>query len=266
MLLALHRLPTGSLRSLAASLRAGVLSAGVTRFGIQQAAGADAHDVETALRFLDAQKLIPSQMAIVIDAIADARDAQLDPAKLFDLVLSGPDLPGVPTSDTAAVVRTLVTQADSEVLLVGYAIHDGRELFKPLAERMKAISNLRVTFYLDIRRAYGDRSEETDLVRRFGIEFLAKHWPWSNLPEVYYDPRSLAAIGQHRASLHAKCVIIDRKEALVTSANFTEAAQQRNIEAGVLIRHTGMVQRLASYFKGLQLNGSFKACALQVSR
>jgi len=51
--------------------------------------------------------------------------------------------------------------------------------------------------------------------------------------------------------LHAKCIIIDRSEALITSANFTEAAQERNIEVGVKVRHKPLVERLASYFEAL---------------
>jgi phosphatidylserine/phosphatidylglycerophosphate/cardiolipin synthase-like enzyme len=38
--------------------------------------------------------------------------------------------------------------------------------------------------------------------------------------------------------------------ALVTSANISKAAQRRNMEAGVLIRHPLMVDRLYNYFVG----------------
>jgi phosphatidylserine/phosphatidylglycerophosphate/cardiolipin synthase-like enzyme len=38
------------------------------------------------------------------------------------------------------------------------------------------------------------------------------------------------------ASLHAKCVIVDRSRALVTSAHFTDAAQRKNIEVGGRLR------------------------------
>jgi phosphatidylserine/phosphatidylglycerophosphate/cardiolipin synthase-like enzyme len=51
--------------------------------------------------------------------------------------------------------------------------------------------------------------------------------------------------------MHAKVVIIDREVALVTSANFTEAAQNRNMEAGVIVRQRNQVVRLRSYFEGL---------------
>lgn len=237
------------------------MSAGITRFAIQQAAGSDAPAVEADLHVLVSHGFTTFQMAFVVDAIADTRDAHIDPAKSYDLVLSGPDLPGVPTADTGAVVRTLLSHAQDEVLIVGYAIHNGRDLFAPLADRMLANRNLRATFYLDIRRPIGDSTEECELVRRFGAEFRTKHWPWSLLPEVFYDPRSLQQ-GSNRASLHAKCVIVDRSDALVTSANFTEAAQQRNLEVGVLIRHEATVQRLANFFDGLRVRGDFRACPL----
>jgi phosphatidylserine/phosphatidylglycerophosphate/cardiolipin synthase-like enzyme len=68
---------------------------------------------------------------------------------------------------------------------------------------------------------------------------------------VYYDPRSLAANPAARASLHAKCVVVDRRVALVTSANFTEAAQERNLEAGVVVRSARFAARLADHFDGL---------------
>jgi hypothetical protein len=39
-----------------------------------------------------------------------------------------------------------------------------------------------------------------------------------------------------RAILHAKCVVIDDTQVFLTSANFTQAGQQRNLEAGLRLR------------------------------
>jgi phosphatidylserine/phosphatidylglycerophosphate/cardiolipin synthase-like enzyme len=44
---------------------------------------------------------------------------------------------------------------------------------------------------------------------------------------------------------------VDRRVAFVTSANFTEAAQTRNIEAGALVRDDGFARRLAEHFEAL---------------
>ena len=148
------------------------------------------------------------------------------------------------------------------MFLVGYAVHNGADLFEPLAKRMAAVETLRVIICLDIPRRPNDTSLEPEIVRRFATEFRLKHWPWSRLPELYYDPRALSANPLERASLHAKCVIADGKSALITSANFTEAAQRRNIEAGVLVNHGPLVARLRSFFAAGIQAGWLRRCVL----
>jgi hypothetical protein len=48
----------------------------------------------------------------------------------------------------------------------------------------------------------------------------------------------------------------------VTSANFTEAAQRKNVEVGVDIRYSPTAVRLANYFLGLCSGGAFTRCEL----
>jgi phosphatidylserine/phosphatidylglycerophosphate/cardiolipin synthase-like enzyme len=247
------------LRTLAASLRDGALAAGLSRRSIQQITGAGGDAVAESLTTMTADGMQPRQIAMVIEAIASARDHSDDPAKLFDLVMSGPDVYGFPTGDTAAVISTLIQDADGEVLLVGYAIHNGRRLFEPLAARMQSNPKLRVRLCIDIPRRQNDTSLAAEIVRRYVADFRTKHWPWNVLPELFYDPRSLLEAGGVRSSLHAKCIVVDRSSALVTSANFTEAAQQRNIEVGILTRYRPMVERLAGYFDSLCASGGLTA-------
>lgn len=59
--------------------------------------------------------------------------------------------------------------------------------------------------------------------------------PDRRLPRVFYDPRALEMDSHKKACLHAKCIVVDRKEVFVSSANFTEAAQERYLEVGLLI-------------------------------
>jgi phosphatidylserine/phosphatidylglycerophosphate/cardiolipin synthase-like enzyme len=58
-------------------------------------------------------------------------------------------------------------------------------------------------------------------------------------------------------------VVADRRVALVTSANFTEAAQQRNIEVGALIRAPRFAEQLAQHFESLVARGSLLLLPLQ---
>jgi phosphatidylserine/phosphatidylglycerophosphate/cardiolipin synthase-like enzyme len=148
-------------------------------------------------------------------------------------------------------MHALIVEARHEVLIVGYAVHQGRRLFGPLAERMRLIPDLRVVLCLNVARTWGDKTRADQLIARFLAEFYEKHWPWSERPVLRYDPRALSIETAQRASLHAKCVVIDRATALITSANLTEAAQQRNIEVGILVRNAALAGRLANYFEEL---------------
>jgi phosphatidylserine/phosphatidylglycerophosphate/cardiolipin synthase-like enzyme len=59
---------------------------------------------------------------------------------------------------------------------------------------------------------------------------------------VYFDPRT--ADQYVTVSMHAKCVVIDHEYTLITSANFTDRGQTRNIEAGVAIEDRGFAASL----------------------
>jgi len=251
----IQKLSSHSLRSLAASLREGSLSSGITRNALQQIAGTHASELGVCLEELMNAGMTPSHIALLVETVAGIRESAVDPTALFDLVLSGPDVPGIPTADTAAVMHTLIEEATSEVLFVTYAIHNGQRIFERLAAKMQEQPALRVVFCLDIPRKRTDTSLPGEIVRRFAKEFRERHWPWPQLPELFYDPRSLSEEWEQRSSLHAKCVIVDRRVALVTSANLTEAAQHRNIEAGVVVRYRPFVERLVDYFEGLKQSG-----------
>ena len=260
----LYRLPVSTLRALAGSLRDGPLSLAISGNLVRPLIGSESGAVTDCLHgLMKTEGFTPKQMAVIIEALADIQEQAPDPAILFELVLSGPDLTGIPTRDTAAAFQTLVQEAQREILLVGYAVYGGEKIFEPLARRLMERPELKAIFCLDISRKHGDTSLDSEIVRRFAQEFRHKHWPWSPLPELYYDPRALAPSGENRASLHAKCIVVDRQSALITSANFTEAAQHRNIELGMLVRHPPIANRIAEYFAGLQAKNILHRCPLQ---
>jgi phosphatidylserine/phosphatidylglycerophosphate/cardiolipin synthase-like enzyme len=114
---------------------------------------------------------------------------------------------------------------------------------------------------LDIRRAPGDTTRADSLLRRFAERFIRREWPGPRLPDLFYDPRSLADSEPGRASLHAKCVVVDGVRALIGSANLTEAAQLRNIEVGVVV--SGVIAVAAErHFDALIAGGHLRRLAL----
>jgi phosphatidylserine/phosphatidylglycerophosphate/cardiolipin synthase-like enzyme len=64
--------------------------------------------------------------------------------------------------------------------------------------------------------------------------------------------------------MHAKCVVVDEAAAFITSANFTAAAQQRNVEVGVLVRDVDFATRVAAQWRTLAARGMFRPLASSV--
>jgi phosphatidylserine/phosphatidylglycerophosphate/cardiolipin synthase-like enzyme len=162
--------------------------------------------------------------------------------------------------DTAVVAHELFREARHYVLLSTYNLgHRRREndppghpVLRPLAERMAAIPGLRVRLFANLRRmSWQTEATEPGVIEAFGRWFRSELWPWPRLPEVYFDPRSLHGSGEDTACLHAKCIVVDDERAFVTSANLTEAAQLRNIEAGVLLQDASFARALRLQLEAL---------------
>ena len=61
------------------------------------------------------------------------------------------------------------------------------------------------------------------------------------------------------AKLHAKAVIIDSRDVLLTSANMTNAAYDKNIELGVLCRGGAVARQVQAHFDALIARGVLKS-------
>jgi hypothetical protein len=170
---------------------------------------------------------------------------------------SGPEEGGTASRDTSVVVRELFAEAQRSVLVAGFAVYQGRSVFRVLADRMDADAGLTVTMFLNVERPPHNTSAEAEIVKGFAERFRKREWPGQRVPAVYYDPRAVEPMerGKKRSSLHAKCILVDDVRALVTSANFTEAAQERNIEVGALIESESYTLALRSQFDGLVAAG-----------
>lgn len=167
-----------------------------------------------------------------------------------DLVWSGPEVPGLHARDTRRVYEELLGSAERSIWASTYAFFDGPKAFEVLARRMDRMPELYVTLLLNIQRSRGDTTASEILVRTFADHFWKSEWPGSSRPRVFYDPRALDHEGPGGV-LHAKAVVADDEAVFITSANLTEAALDRNIELGVLIRDRAFALTVAGYFRNL---------------
>ena len=151
----------------------------------------------------------------------------------------------------------MLSSAEYSVWASTYAFFDGPKAFEILARRMDARPELRVKLLLNIQRKRGDTTVAEHLVRKFTDRFWKIDWPGSSRPNVYYDPRALEMDGPSGV-LHAKALVVDNESVFITSANLTEAALDRNIELGLIVRDHALALTALSHFRSLIDRGLLK--------
>jgi phosphatidylserine/phosphatidylglycerophosphate/cardiolipin synthase-like enzyme len=242
----LAKLSTATIVSISDAIRSGRLVLSFSGIALREYAdGAESVEIAALLRQLSDFGTSPEGIAYILDAIRQERLRTQKIENIVELVWSGPEIAQAATRDTGVVVREMFGKARRSVLVSSYAICQGKSIFKPLAERMEQLPELCVRMFLNIARNYQDLRSEAELLASFAHAFLENDWPGTRRTEVFYDPRGLRFDQTERASLHAKCVVIDQEVALITSANFTEAAHERNIEAGVVVPVSSFAKALA---------------------
>lgn len=176
------------------------------------------------------------------------------PVRRYDPPPMNPAAAGCHGRATRRVVEELIGGAERSLLVSSFVFFDGPRAFDPLARRMEERPALEVTLLLNIQRQRRDPAPSDQLVRRFADRFWKKDWPGDRRPAVFYDPRSLdpaAEAGGDGGVLHAKAVVADDESVLVTSANLTEAAFDRNIEMGLVLRDRPLALSVSARFRAL---------------
>lgn len=196
-----------------------------------------------------------TMLACVARWIVEERAAVARRAPRVEVVWTGPDPAGVGSRDTSVVVRELFESAQRSVLFAGYAIDHGRDILEPLARAIRE-RGVQVELYLHVPRNEDPSVPDQEHVRRYYDRFLRENWPRDTTPPaVFYDPRTV----REYASLHAKCIVVDEERAFVTSANFTERGQERNIEVGLLIHDAAASRVIVGQFRALRSAGFISA-------
>ncbi|HEY3325103.1 MAG TPA: phospholipase D-like domain-containing protein [Planctomycetota bacterium] len=111
--------------------------------------------------------------------------------------------------------------------------------------------------FLNVARGH-DTSAPSEIVCRFLSRFRREEWPGQRLPEIYYDPRALEINTAKRASLHTKTAVVDGRTTFISSANFTEAAQELTIELDTLIHSVAFAAKVAWHFESLSASRTLR--------
>lgn len=174
--------------------------------------------------------------AMVRSALACYRLAQ-SRAHSVDTVWTGPEVLGSEVRRTEAVVTEMVVSAENELLIVGYWLVTSTAQIRSLIETLiqQSRKGIQVRFVFDP----GEKSGSPD-----NFSALNELWPHnlSGAPrEVYswsqYMTKATNSSGQqYDRKLHAKVIVADRRDALVTSANLTHAGLIGNLEMGFRVQ------------------------------
>ena len=246
MIDALIALPSALRRRLAQALESELLSPPYTLASLRSTVGIQDEAVLDALREWERLR-VPGKAGAVWLRSLEAASSAIAPASL---VWTGPEAKGLHSRNTRQVYEELVASAKRSLLISTFAYFKGPKAFKGLADRLDSTPNLKVTLLLNIERGRQSTTLATDISRRFAKQFWESDWPGQERPSVFYDPRSLDLDGP-KGVLHAKAVIVDEQTLFVTSANLTDAALDRNIETGVLLRDRMIALTALAHFRGL---------------
>lgn len=165
-------------------------------------------------------------------------------------VWSGPSTPAVPVRSTAQVLVEVINQAHDELLAMTYAARPYPALTRALTEAAsRGVKTHIVVETLAGARGLLSGPEPADA---FASVPGLRLWYWARDGSAHAHSRQ-----------HAKLAVADRRVLFLGSANLTEAASRRNIEAGVLVSGGDAPRRAAEHVVELQRLGILRPMPLK---
>ncbi|MEO2107161.1 MAG: DISARM system phospholipase D-like protein DrmC, partial [Actinomycetota bacterium] len=156
-----------------------------------------------------------------------------------DLVWTGPSTKTVGARPTRAVVLEMIGKSHTSLTLSTYAGHD-------IADLVKAIDEARLSRGVHVR-VIVETPEDSVTGEGPSPATALKHLPLA-VP-VYRWPKNQR--GAKGGAMHVKCLIRDAEEVLITSANLTSAALDRNMELGLAVQGGDAARRLEQHYGDL---------------
>jgi phosphatidylserine/phosphatidylglycerophosphate/cardiolipin synthase-like enzyme len=187
-------------------------------------------DLQTALAALEA-------------AVAAVQAVRVE-LGVTEVVWTGPPTKSLQVRPTRAVVLELIRRARESITIVTFASHDIADLVGALDEaRLDRGVTVRVIVETREDTPRGDGPEAADALKHLPLAVPVYRWPREQR-------------GPTGASMHVKCVIRDRTEVLVSSANLTSAALDRNMELGLVVDGGATTRVIEQHYDDLIEGGS----------
>lgn len=228
--------PVARLGELLAPAEAGAIAAALRQqrlphLAAQRAFAVNRAEVRTLLGALVKAAGSAELAAAVLDGIA-AVPRRPGPEPVW----TAPTLPGLGGRTTLAVAE-LINRATATVYAATYSAGAGSDYVQALAHAIDR--GVAVTVIVD----RGMQEKNGGVVPKA----LAGARLWAYAPE---------SVGEYVPLQHAKLVVVDRTAALVTSANFSNAAAKLNLECGLLSHDVAVAESLVQQIETLYDHGA----------
>lgn len=220
--------PESRVEELIEKLTAGTIAPGASRPRVAQAVQLGGDSLERTMRLLGAwgaERDGGAHLARALESQLVVKRATQAAGVRAELVWTGRKPPGSSLRNTPQVVSEMLSQAEHHVVVLAYTLWFGQLDAGAVLDQLAGArsSGVTVTFVVD-RRYSANGIAEHNLVQ------LKNQWPAATpRPQVYSWGDEDDAI----AKLHAKMVVVDRRDLLVTSANLTGHGMTGNLELGV---------------------------------
>jgi phosphatidylserine/phosphatidylglycerophosphate/cardiolipin synthase-like enzyme len=239
--------PTQAVEAIADALERNDLTLESSSVGISSLPGVD---TQTARRCADAftglsGRVDKSAVSLALRAALGLRDVERLQRPEIEIVWSGPEADGPLVRPTAVVIEEMLrgVREAGEILLVGYSLtaEDGSPM-SAIIDLLGLASRRRAVVTVILHRDEEARNR-ANLLAAWDVRAVKPRlFTWSPPPEFPYT------------KLHAKTLVVDRLEALVTSANLTLHGLQANLELGLRVRGP-QAQAIALRFDHLIASG-----------
>jgi phosphatidylserine/phosphatidylglycerophosphate/cardiolipin synthase-like enzyme len=167
----------------------------------------------------------------------------------LEIAWTGPGTGAVPVRRVDQVVYEMIAGAQQSVLLVTYVAYGAERLL----DELKAAVGRGVKVSMVLERV-------EDSAGKLEFDGLAKIRARLPAAQIYcwpVDQRPANSSGK-TGTLHAKCLVCDEQQVLVSSANLTDYALELNMELGLRVSGEDVPARIAGHFKQLMVQRVLK--------
>lgn len=206
-------------RSLEALMEAMESGTELTPASIKKITGLSDQNLESLLFFLEGGKDSYADLLLALETASAVLKHSEREKETIDLSWTGPIQFSVEGRSTQSLIEEMLRNAKKSIVIIGYSITEEGGVLELISAAMKRGVEVVLVVHSD---------EESR-----NIEVISKNWLRNPKPLVYTRERGKTDV---YFKIHAKMMVVDSSDLLVTSANLTWHGMSNNLEIGLRVR------------------------------